>query len=84
MGYFYRIDLHGQTRESAKKLIDSELKKLPPDTREVEIVHGFHQGTSLRDMVRAYKHPKVERKILGLNQGTTVFIIRQSSADKKR
>ncbi len=77
MGYFYRLDLHGHTKESARKLIDSELRGLPPDTREVEIVHGFHQGTSLREMVRAYKHPRIERKLLGLNQGSTIFIIKK-------
>lgn len=78
MSYFYTIDLHGHTRESAKKLMDTSLKSLPSDTREVEIIHGYHQGTSLRDMVRAYKHPKVERKILGINQGSTIFIIKKA------
>ena len=76
MAYFFSIDLHGHTIESAKKYLDTSLKNLPPDVREVEVIHGFHQGTALRDLIRRYKHPKIERKILGLNQGTTIFIIK--------
>ncbi len=76
MSYFFKIDLHGQTRESAKKLLDSSMKNLSPDVREVEVVHGFHQGTALMELVRKYKHPKIEKKILGMNQGSTIFIIK--------
>lgn len=76
LSYFYRIDLHGHTRESAKKLLDFSMKNLAPDVREVEVVHGFHQGTALRELVRSYKHSRIERKILGLNQGSTIFVIK--------
>ena len=48
---------------------------MPNDVREVTVLHGFHGGTALRDMVRRYKNPKIERKILGLNQGETIFVI---------
>lgn len=82
LSYFYTIDLHGHTKESAKKLLDFSMKNLASDVREVEIVHGFHQGTALRELVRKYKHPKIERKILGLNQGSTVFIIKSKTAQK--
>ncbi|MBQ3887334.1 MAG: Smr/MutS family protein [Acutalibacteraceae bacterium] len=77
MGYFLTIDLHGHTTESAKKALDTALKTLSAEVHEVEVVHGYHQGTALRDMVRRYKHPKIARKILGMNQGTTIFIIKQ-------
>lgn len=77
MGYFSEIDLHGMTSAEARKTLDETLKKLPKDVRELTVVHGYRSGTALRDMVRRYKHPKVERKVLGLNQGTTVFIIKK-------
>lgn len=77
MSYFFRLDLHGQTLDSARKLLDATLKALPADVREVEVIHGYHQGTALRTLVRNYKHPKIQQKILGLNQGSTVFLIRK-------
>lgn len=76
MPYSVNIDLHCQTVESARKLLTDTLKKLPEDVREVNVIHGYHNGTALRDMVRKYSHPKIQRKILGLNQGTTIFIIK--------
>ena len=82
MSYFLDLDIHNHTVESARKLITSTLKNLPPDVREVNIIHGYHQGTALRDMVRKYSrkysNSKIERKILGLNQGITTFIIRKN------
>lgn len=78
MPYFFNLDIHNHTVESAKKLITDTLKNLPPDVRELNIIHGYHQGTALRDMVRKFSNKKIERKILGLNQGTTTFIIKKS------
>ncbi len=77
MSYFLDLDIHNHTVESARKLITSTLKNLPPDVREINIIHGYHQGTALRDMVRKYSNSKIERKILGLNQGITTFIIKK-------
>lgn len=77
MPYSIEIDLHGQTVESAAKLITNRLKVLPKDVREVVVIHGYHGGTSLQDMVRKYKNKRIERKIIGLNQGSTIFVIKQ-------
>ncbi|MDD6490407.1 MAG: Smr/MutS family protein [Clostridia bacterium] len=77
MPYSIEIDLHGHTVESAKTLLNDSLKKLPKDVREINVIHGYRGGTALRDMVRKYSHPKIERKILGLNQGITTFIIKK-------
>lgn len=77
MPYSIELDLHGQTVESARKLITQRLKNIPSDTRELHIFHGYHGGTALKDMVRAYKNAKIERKIIGLNQGETIFMIKK-------
>ncbi len=60
MPYSVEIDLHGHTVESAGKVLTQRLKQLPNDVREVTVLHGFHGGTALRDMVRRYKNPKIE------------------------
>ena len=70
------IDLHTHTAESARKLLTSRLKSLPKDVNEVVIIHGYNGGTVLRDMVRSYKNPRIERKIIGLNMGETIFVIK--------
>lgn len=76
MPYSMTIDLHGFTVNGAKDMLNLKLKNLPKDTREVVVIHGFHQGTALREMVRSYNNPIIERKYLGLNQGETVFMIK--------
>lgn len=78
MPYSIEIDLHGHTVDSARSLITYTLKTLPKDVREVTVIHGYHGGTALRDMVSKYSNSKIERKILGINQGATIFIIRSS------
>ncbi len=77
MPYSIEIDLHGHTVESARALITNTLKSLPGDVREVEIIHGYRGGTALCDMVRRYSNSRIERKILGLNRGVTIFVIRR-------
>ena len=77
MAYSITIDIHGETRQSVRKLLENKLKSLSKDTREVIVIHGYHQGNTLQQMVRSFKHPMVERKILGLNQGETIFLIKK-------
>lgn len=77
MPYSIEIDLHGHTTDSARALLTSTLKELPSDVREVVVIHGYRQGNALQKLVREYKNKKVERKILGLNRGSTIFVIRK-------
>lgn len=77
MGYFMEVDLHGYTSADAKAKLDDVMKHLPKAVGELTVIHGYRGGTALREMVRRYHHPKVERKVLGLNQGSTIFIIKR-------
>lgn len=78
MSYYAKIDLHGHTVESARKTLTAELKRLPADVRELTVIHGYHGGTALQSFVRTYKNSRIERKILGLNSGETIFILKNS------
>ena len=73
------IDIHGMNKVQAKTYIDGVLKKAGKNVFRIEIIHGFHGGSSLRDMVRStYKNnPKVKRIELGLNNGATTLILRE-------
>lgn len=72
------IDIHGMTKSQAKVSIDSILKKVKANVYRIIVIHGYHSGTELKDMVRKdYRnHPKVIRVELGLNQGITELILR--------
>lgn len=72
------LDIHTMNRFQAKTLIDSKLKRAKSDVYRIRVIHGFHGGTALRDMVRKeYKrHPKVLRIEFGINQGETDLVLR--------
>lgn len=72
------IDVHGMNQFQAKTVIQSALKKADRGTYIIRIVHGYHNGTVLKDMIRReYKnHPKVLRIELSLNPGVTELILR--------
>ena len=71
------VDVHGMNTFGAKTLIDSKLKG--SKAYRIIVVHGYHGGTALRDMVRStYKnHPKVLRVEVGLNLGETTLVLKE-------
>lgn len=76
---FQEIDVHNMTQQQAKVAIDARLKKADGSVYSLKVIHGYHSGTALRDMVRSrYRtHPKVKRIELGMNQGETELILRE-------
>jgi DNA-nicking Smr family endonuclease len=74
------IDIHGMTKYQAKVFIDSRLKKAGMGVYRVRIIHGYHGGTELRDMVRAEygkNHPRVLRMAFCTNPGETELVLRE-------
>ena len=71
------IDLHGMYADDAKKYLNDQISRLPKGTLSVDVIHGYNQGTALKKMVMAFKHERIERKIIGLNQGVTTFILKK-------
>ncbi len=74
------IDVHGMTRYQAKVFIDSRLKRAGLSVYRVRIIHGYRNGTELRDMVReeyGRNHPKVLRVAYSLNPGETELVLRE-------
>ena len=71
------IDLHGKNTYNAKIIIDAALKRSNGVFR-LRIIHGYHSGTTLRDMIfeEYAKSPKVKR-LLKINDGTTDLILRE-------
>lgn len=77
-GGFQEIDVHNMTIVQAITVIDAQLRRASASVYRLRVIHGYHNGTVLRDAVRAHykSHPKVKRIELGLNPGETDLILR--------
>lgn len=76
---FVNIDLHGLFQDEAIKVIDKALKAADSSTYQIRLIHGYHRGTSLKNMILdEYKYdPKVLRIQPGVNQGVTIMVLRE-------
>ena len=76
---FIKIDLHGMTQDQAMKVIDSAIASAGPFVYHLQLIHGFHRGTSLRAMIQDwYRYdPKVKRIMPGDNPGITVLVLKE-------
>ena len=76
---FQEVDVHGMNKVQAFTAIDAVLRRANGSVYTVRVIHGYHNGTVLRDSIRKhYKdHPKVKRIELGLNPGETDLILRE-------
>jgi dsDNA-specific endonuclease/ATPase MutS2 len=74
----YKIDIHGMTVPEAKKLLEKTIMSLPNKYGQVTVIHGYQNGSRLQSMVRGkgFACKRVKQKILTLNQGETILILR--------
>ena len=73
------IDLHGKNQYQSRIAIDAALRRAPLGTMRIRVIHGFHGGSALKDMVREEysQHPKVRRLETRLGDGVTDLILRE-------
>lgn len=74
---FNQIDIHGCTVTEAKIKLDNFLNNLNPLISEVTIIHGYSSKILQQYVRKQYKHKKIFRKILTINAGTTILIIKK-------
>ena len=76
---FVKVDLHGLRQEEAIRVIDRALASASPMTYQLQLIHGYHRGTSFRSMIQdEYRwHEKVLRIIPGGNPGITVLVLKE-------
>lgn len=70
------VDIHNMTELEAQKHLERFLAKLSNDVTEVRVIHGYHGGTALRDMVRnknKLRSKKIYRRKMTMNQGETIL-----------
>ena len=73
------VDIHGMNAYQAKICLKSALKKARGDVYRIRVIHGYHGGTALRDLVRRElaRDPKVLRIEIGMNPGETDLVLRE-------
>lgn len=76
---FIIVDLHGLRREEAIRVIDRAIASADPSTYQIQLIHGYNRGTSLRNMIYdEYRYEKkVKRIIPGDNQGITILVLKE-------
>lgn len=76
---FVKIDLHGMRREEAVEAVESALASAGPNIYQIQIVHGFNRGTSLKGMIydEFRSDKRVKRIMPGENQGVTVLVLKE-------
>lgn len=69
-----KIDIHGLTADEAYLELSSFLNGLDETVGKVIVVHGFHGGTILKQMVKEFSHYKIDWKEGSiLNTGETIL-----------
>ncbi len=76
---FEKIDLHGLRQEEAIRVIDQAIAKAGPMTYQLHLIHGYHRGTNLRNMIQDWyqSDPKVRRIMPGDNPGVTILVLKE-------
>ena len=71
------LDLHGKTQYQAKIALEAQLRRSRGIYR-IHVVHGYHNGTALRDLVRQEyaAHPQVLR-VEAVSDSATDLILRE-------
>ena len=70
------LDLHGKNEYQAKVAIDAALRRAKAGTYRLRLIHGYHGGTALRDMIRRDYANKCLR-VLPLDNGRTDLVLRE-------
>ena len=72
------VDIHGMTEEQAKKRLETLLSRADPSLEELVVIHGYHNGHALRDMVQhRLRHRRIAAKLISLNPGATRLLLKK-------
>ena len=76
-GKYQTLDLHRMTKEEAKAELIHALGLVDYDVKCLLIVHGYHGGTVIKNLVRKeFKSPDVQEKI-NLDAGRTIYLLKK-------
>ena len=71
------IDLHNLTKQEAFSNLIYELNSVDRDVDCLIIVHGYHGGTIIKNLVRnEFKHDLIDKKV-NFDAGRTIFLLKK-------
>lgn len=77
-GWTIEADIHGMRAAEAKRELELLLGRADKNIHEIVVIHGYHGGSALKDMVRKeLRHSRIQQKILSLNQGETTLLLKK-------
>lgn len=73
------LDLHGKNLFQARLAVASCLTRATAADYRLHIVHGYRQGSAIKDMIlnEFSRHPHVLRVERGQNPGQTTLVLRE-------
>lgn len=73
------LDLHGKNSYQARVAVDALLRRTGNGVYRLRLIHGYHGGTALRDLLRAEyaDHPRVKRVVSSPDGGVTELVLRE-------
>lgn len=72
------VDIHGMRTREAENRLKSIIEYVGNDIDRIVVIHGFHSGTALREMVRSeLSHPRITAKRPTENEGETLIVIKK-------
>ena len=70
------IDLHDMELLEATYYLEKLFETLPENIKEVVVIHGYHKGQVLLNMVRKdFKNPRIKKKVIPMNKGITFLYV---------
>ena len=84
-GFTLEVDIHGMRVWQAKEELEALLDRCGGDVHEIVVIHGYHGGQALQNMVRnELQSSKRRQKVLSLNNGQTSLLLHWEKAGKPR
>ena len=72
------IDLHGVIVLEAKKRLEVFIKECSKDVREIVVIHGYNNGTAIKDMIRnELKSKRIATINADTNPGKTRILLKK-------
>lgn len=71
-----KVDIHGMTELEALKFLERTIASTSEQVKEICVIHGYHSGNSLKEMVRnrnKLRSKRIKRRKMTMNQGETIL-----------
>ena len=70
------VDIHNMQTWEAKYYLERLLVEVDSTIKELVVIHGYHGGTALMNVVRKeLRSKKIKRRFISLNPGVTSLIL---------